>query len=892
MGPHLYQTRSSGKLCNEKNNTTSTRTLQIEFCMTQKIHRTAICGTGTDQCTQGNEPAIVCRKKQCEAAMREQIRTILNSDRATNPDIAVISMHGNPGLAGLESAHVAVEATLAHLWLNQRNDVYRPHLVRAVGALQRDESILLMGWHSARTVAAWFCLVQRSLQNPERRTLIVVADDAAGLAAYRSLSQFVADIPAAICPHLTFVHGDAFDSEASIVIASYHSLQREILRQHDHVWKPFWQQLATIVLLDIHLLSGIAWQHARWMLRRIERVRSYHAAPKPIILMTATPAQQVADALATLVPGSVTVVPVDDIPTPPSLVVELQSADTPYGVSAALARVFQQAGYRVHVVVDDICAPLLWAQTLDGATQDGRLAPAEIVIYAGIPADGWAIPEAVQGGYLAVLSVRGQSAAEGLQRAFGQAELPLWVCGSDNSYVHTMHVLAAAAEIPILEREIVGWGLTALCTRMESQGYLRQLPGHIVVPAGEDDPHADFSLSNTIGSPATLQYAGESLATSADATLFERWLAPRMAVPAWMGGMLITERDIDAGSVTIAVDPARRLTLPIRKTSVECRVGAGDAETSGWARVAVDDALTGMREWVASEWHDAAYPEAFGCQWYAPACWWQVGPIPTHDIPWVGWTLIAAFQRVVPSAMQSVVPCYDESTGRLYIVETQPGGTGMLRTIAPILPELLRAAQTQSEVRPGGPVLAPFWRVDAEWMSSAVCPTAAQELAIQALPNDTFTAKTSDRTGVIPSVVLAVHTPPAPDEIPPPLDVHVAPRPLPVILPARAEDAVLMATLLDDPIGVPTERMHRAIPRPWYRAVWRWVLQQGERIRGRPQSFALLPGDRVSCMPYGDGIVIAVQDGPDGVVYRVATLLYGDVSIDPRQDLVFRDGDE
>jgi hypothetical protein len=45
-------------------------------------------------------------------------------------------------------------------------------------------------------------------------------------------------------------------------------------------------------------------------------------------------------------------------------------------------------------------------------------------------------------------------------------------------------------------------------------------------------------------------------------------------------------------------------------------------------------------------------------------------------------------------------------------------------------------------------------------------------------------------------------------------------------------------------------------------------------------------------MPYGDGIVIAVQDGPDGVVYRVATLLYGDVSIDPRQDLVFRDGDE
>ncbi len=824
--------------------------------------------------------------------MREQIRSLLHDHCATHPDITLLSVRANPGLAGLESAHVAVDATLAHLWLNQRNDVYRPHLVRAIGAMQRDESMLLMGWHSARTVAAWFCVVQRTLLHPGRRTLIIVADDAAGLAAYRSLSQFVADIPVALCPQVALVHGDSYDAEAPIVIASYQSLQREMLRLHDGVWKPYWQQMATIVLLDIHLLSGIAWQHACWMLRRIERLRVYHTAPKPTIIMSATPVQHVAEVLPMLVSDTVAVVTVDDIPTPPSLAVEVQAAGSPYEASAALARTFQQAGYHVHVVVDDICAPLLWAQNVDGATIDGRLAPADIVIYAGMPADGWAVAEAAHGGYLAVLCVHGQSAAESLHRAFGHADLPLWVCGNDNSYVHTMHVLAAAAEIPILEREIAAWGLQELCMRMESQGYLRRLPGHSVVPAGDDNPHADFSITNAVGAAATLQYAGESLATTADATLYERWLAPRMAVPAWFGGMQVIERDIDAGSVTIAIDPVQRLTLPIRKTSVLSRGGTRDDDTFGWARVAVEDALIGMREWVASEWHDAAYPDAFGYSWYAPAYWWHVGPIAHHDIPWLGWSFIAALQRVVPMALQSIVPCYDEATGRLFFVETQPGGTGILRTVAPLLPELFRAAQTQVQIRPGGQMLAPLWRVDAEWMTTAVCPTSAQEVAIQVLPDDPFTAKTSDRTGVIPSVVVAVHTPPAPDEIPPPLDVHGALRPLPVIPPARAEDAVLMATLLDDPIRVPTERMHRAIQRPWYRAVWRWILHLVERIRGRPQSFALLPGDRVRCMPYGDGIVIAVQDGPDGVVYRIATLLYGDVSIDPRQDLVFRDGDE
>ncbi|MFM2309755.1 MAG: hypothetical protein RLY87_1877 [Chloroflexota bacterium] len=822
--------------------------------------------------------------------MRVPIRTILRDYQDAHPVIESLSLRVIPAQAGIEVAHMPVDSTLAHLWVNHRNNVYRPHLVRAVAALQRHEPTLLLGWHGGRTDAAWFCVLQQSLTNPDGRTLIVVEDDAAGLAAYRALSAYVADIPLARAPQVTLVHGDSYDRDAHIVIAPFHALQREVLRRHDTVWQAFWQRFRQLVLIDVHRLSGIAWQHARWMVRRIERLRTYHAAAKPMILLTATPAHNAAVGAASLLNAEVTIVPVDDIATQETLAVDIQVSGYPYQSSVAIARQLQHAGYRVHILIDDVCAPVLWDEQRDGATLDDRLAPADVIIIAGQPASSWDIDEALAGGYHAVLHLQGQSAAEALHKHYGRAAMPFWVCGSDNPYVHTMHILAAAAEVPVLQREAAQWALTALCARMEAQGYLRLLPGKSFVPAGAEDPHAEFSLHDAIGLPALVQYAGESLTTTADATVYERWLAPRMAVPAWRGGMAVSDRDIATGSVTITVDAQLRLTLPIRATTVRVvEATPTDGQTMGWARVAVDDILRGMREWVNAEWHDVAYSDTVACTWYAPAIWWEVAAVAPDDIPWLGWLFIAALQAQIPMAMHSIVPCYDEAQGRLYMVETQPGGIGLFHTGAALLPVVLETAQRAAQAPAGPTVLEPLWRVDAPWLANALyqeplvpepfsasgeaagllTPADADVVAVRQLPPDQ-----DGESALLPDSVSVGQ-----DE-----SVHAAP-------PEATHDA-FMATLLDEGVRVRTERMPTATDMPLWQSVVRWLTAQRDRLLRIPPADVFLLGDEVICVPYGAGVIIGVETTDAAECYRVATKQYGEVVIDLRRDLMVRKDDK
>ncbi len=822
-----------------------------------------------------NEPAIVCRNEQCEEQMRASIQDIIQQYRTQNTDIAYRSLRSLAGRTGLESAHIGVDATLAHLWLNQRNDVYRPHMVRAMAALQRHETTVLMGWHAARTVAAWFCVVQQILANPSGRILVVVADSTAGLAAYQSLTKFIADLPAELVPRFALVHNDAAESDAHIVIATYQRLNRELLKKHDGDWKPFWGALHCIVLLDLQKLSGIAYQHASWLLRRMERIRSYHAVTKPLLIMTATPARNSDLAIQGLCVGEHTIVQVEDVPTPPLFLLDAAVDSQPYQHSAGLAMVLCNAGYQVHIVVSDICAPIIWQLALDGPTHGSQLVPADVVIFAGMPANSWAVDEAMNGGYQAVLTIHGSAVADILTVRDAREDVPLWVCGSANTYVHTVHLLAAAAEIPLLEREVTSWGLQALTVRMQEQGFVRSLPGNLIVPASEDDPHAEFSLYDAIGLPATVRYDGESLSTPATATLYERWLAPRMAVPPWIGGMVVTSRDIDDGSVTIAIDTQSRLTLPIRRTRVEPTDTSAGTASSGFARVAVHDALIGMREWQASEWHDTAYPDAFDCTWYAPSCWWYVGNIPDYDVPWLGWSLIAATQHWLADAFEALVPCYDGTSGRLYLVEAQPGGTGLLHIIAPFLGDILAAAQQQGTAMGVTGTLIPFMRVDATWLTSALAPDIPK---IRAEPI---------------ALPPALHESDSDDIREPTFEGKFAADPTAPVMGVDSDSGMpstdtdmLMATLLDTTLvpGGSTEPMSRVDSLPWHAQLQEWLGGVVARWGSTVPSSNFVLGDAVICIPYGDGVIVDVH----GDIYIVATQLYGDVRIDSRRDLVMK----
>ena len=815
--------------------------------------------------------------------MRESIRAIINQYSAQNPAFVVCTEQSLAGRAGLESAHVVVDAALAHLWLTQRNAVYRPHLVRALAALTRNEVPVLMGWHAARTDAAWFCVLQQLLSNPAGKILIVVADTAAGLTAYRSLSACVADLPATLVPQITLVnHDDGADTEAHVVITTFQRLHRELLREHDTAWKPFWHSLQSMVFLDIQLLSGIAYQHARWVLLRIERIRRYHAIARPACLFTATPAANIDVAMKGLCHDAYRIVPVDDVPTPPVLAVNVHAGSSCFADAVGLALALCQAGYRVHVVIPDICAPQIWEHTKDGVTHGAHAVSADVIVYAGIPLDGWAREEALQGGALAVICVHAHTIADQFLSRIGRVDLPLWICDTTNTYVDTVHVLAAAAEIPLLEREVQQWAVHTLVARMHEQGFVRALANNVTVPAGNEDPHAEFDLFDAVGFPATLHFAGESLSTRASATLYERWLAPRMAIPPWLGGMVVTARDIDAGSVTIAVDHADRLTIPIRTTLVAITEPMNADTQAGLHRVAVDDALLGMREWHAGEWHDTAYPDSFACTWYAPAIWWEIGKVPDADIPLLGWTFIAALQHYVADALVALVPCYDARSGRLFLVEAQPGGIGILRTVWPYLPAIMAAAQSVVASREVDEPLSAFVRVDAKWLPHAVCPTTPMEEApapgtIPALPVD---------DGIRPASILQVSDDFADAAVTSATDTAV-----PVVA-AVAHDTdaqSLMAVLLDTPVDAgrsvgTTEPMQSTPVRPLWVQIGRLVTQCMDWVRGERPEHVYVLGDAVTCIPYGDGVIVAVAE--HDTTYLVATQQHGDVWMDPRRDLM------
>ena len=109
-----------------------------------------------------------------------------------------------------------------------------------------------------------------------------------------------------------------------------------------------------------------------------------------------------------------------------------------------------------------------------------------------------------------------------------------------------------------------------------------------------------------------------------------------------------------------------------------------------------------------------------------------------------------------------------------------------------------------------------------------------------------------------------------------------------------SEAQALMAALLDTPgVRTPrtaTEPMRSASVGIVRIQMGRLLAQMWAWLRGaRPQHVYVL-GDAVSCIPYGDGVIVAVSE--DGPTYLVATQQYGDVRIDPRRDLIMPRQDE
>lgn len=805
--------------------------------------------------------------------MRDALRTIISDSMTQHPQVTLRSLQTLPARAGLESAHIDAPIALSDAWLRQRRQ-YFPHLVRVGLALDRAEAVLLTGWEAARTDAGVYAVLRCLLAEPGRRALLVVDETHAALAAYQVCARWCAALTVGDAPRVAVVDAPIPPDDVEVMIVTVAHLHAVILPQHDAAWRDMWQHIAVVTLFDLAESDGVGLAHLRWIVRRLERIRVFHRAPRYALVLTSTPGTNAAAAASAVVGAPVTVIPVDDVPTPATLAVDIDGAADPYAFAGTLTAALVQASYRVHVV----CAPLValqhWPAGLGAATCDTRLQAADVVVCVGLPADAWLMSAAVLSGAHAVIHIRDMSPATAWSETFPIATLPTWCWPTANAYVDTLHLQAAAAEIPLLPREVADWGVAAIVARLVAQTYLKTIAGDALMP-GPHAPELEFEIHHAVGAAAQIVVESHPALPELAISAYDRWSVPGSTIPAWGQGAVVTAVDGPLGVVTVRLDGTPPASIPVRRCSVRVVDGFDPAARSGRGRVAVAEQVAGVLHW---EGHTPAARVDLSTdampthEWYAPAWWWQVESLPSADHPWLGWSLLHALAATFPLARTGLVPCYDPARGLLCLVETQPGGAGIVENPASdsALAAAMETAQAWGTAATGDPWLAPFARADARWLGAATVPAAREPFSPD---HDAPAAEDShSETGTEP-----VHAP----------DVQTDQPPVEVVGVAHAvptDDTAQLRTLLEREVT----QVHRTtavaeVP-AWLRVV-QWVRAQWDAWRGTPVAAVFLPGDSVVVVPYGRGVVVAVED--DGTVV-VATAAYGDVRVDPRQDMIER----
>ncbi|MFM2031679.1 MAG: hypothetical protein RLZZ297_444 [Chloroflexota bacterium] len=844
--------------------------------------------------------------------MREHLETILNDCRTQYPDVLLTELRTLSARPGLDNPHAIARIPLADIWLRVCGNS-RPHLTHLAATLARGEPALVSGWADARRDAALYGVLQSVQTGSDSRGLLIVADDYAAHAAYQRLMAWCAEYPAGSAPTISIctAPGDT-DDDASLVIATAAVLHTVLLPGYAAVWERLWSRLAVIGLWELHEYGGVGLAHLRWLLRRCERVRLFHRASAPVVIASATPAQNATAVVSTICGRAATLTTVDDVPTPAVRSAHLRAGAAAPQVVGLLSTRLVGAGYRVHVVCHAVSLAVYRAVGLGGATCSDRVQPADVVICVADATERWVPQVAAASGAQAVIAVSDAGYGAQLAAAFPLADEPVWPIATDNAYIDTVHLHAAAAEIPLVTREVAGWGQTALVDRMRAHAHLRIIAGDVSVP-GDAALSFDFDLRHAVGAAAAVTCNPGEDPVAVDAAAYERWYFPGMAAPPWQSGGVVTQRDSAAGTAVVAATPNVGGIVPLRLCRVQFAAGETPA-AAGCDRVAVEEHCVGVLQWDVE--HATAHRTVLdtaqqeSAAWYAPAWWWHIGSAAAEHEPWLGWSVVAALSAVYPQAVVAVVPCYDAASGRLYLVDTQPGGAGVVAADAPGLVSALRAAQAWVAQQGHTEVAAAVAAADATWIAAATAPTArvpfspappvpladetpadetpADETPADETPADETPADETPADETPADETPAVETPavetPA-DETPavetPAVETPADDAPAddaPADEPRTDDAAAYMARLLD---AAPQRAAGATVLRDWWLRLGAWWQAQ----TGHPGR-AYVVGDAVSVLPYGEGVVVAVESVGEELRLVVATRAYGDVRVDPARDLV------
>ncbi|GAB4196798.1 MAG: hypothetical protein OHK0022_14620 [Roseiflexaceae bacterium] len=635
------------------------------------------------------------------------------------------------GSAGERITHLPVETELAHAWLAQSGEPFRPHQAQAIMALRRGEPVALCSDNPAVAQTAAL-LIHATLQaDPSGVALVVAADAQTARAAARLMERITPNLPHGLrLPYSLVAPGQRPDPRARVVITPPDLLHERLLRHHDRAWSLFWSRLRMVLLAEPQRAGAIGGGHLADLLLRARRVALSHGAPSPALLVTLPNLADPQPSLALLYSQPWRVIRADDMPFEPTTLAVWHGADR-LREAADMAVQLHRLGYRVHVGCQSLeqaaLAPIIG--DLKGLTRGPEYIPAQALILAGYPGAPALLQRALRAGYQAVVVVLGEQPHEQMLERHAQSLLtlppPAWLPPPFNVYAAAQHVLAAATELPLAEDEVEGWGVGEIVDRLVGHGQLVDLPGADVAwkPTGAaGDPYADFSILSASGAAVVATGEQGQPIDQIDPTGFERWGFQGAALPPGTGGLRVLRREEDEAKLVLRLESNGRRTYPLRRCSVTLRDTHETRELFGarpiaWGRVLVEEEIYGYRELSGTgSASEQGLKPPLSARWSAPACWFDLATDMQVLGQFVGWSMAAALPLRVFATMADVVPCYDQARRRLYLVDAQPGGSGLAAWIYEHAEELLPLAYDVALACRNDPLLEPLSRLDRDWL--------------------------------------------------------------------------------------------------------------------------------------------------------------------------------
>lgn len=591
------------------------------------------------------------------------------------------------------------------------------HHALALSAAQTQHSVALMG-HGTSPHDDLLLLLLSQLQRPPHPAMLALMPP--DEPTFRR--QLVAIAEATGVRWLDASQSGGRVAQAQLLLATPSDLHRRVLRYHDRAWRWLWPQLRFVALPQLHRYTSAEAGHLHWLLRRVERL----AAHSPLQLLSSLASvADVGGTLNRLLDRPMHVVAAPDGPSH-SVLIALWRCGSDRG--ATLLRLAEQLSAR-HLAIaifgrDEAETMQLQAQ----ATERGIALPdaARVAIVAGVPRAIDDRQQLLRSGYRLLILLAGDDPHEMLFAAQPDLllnALPQWPLAIHNPYVVAPQLTCAAVEHPLEEAEIDRWAVRELRDRLIKKNVLQPLPsGDLWQSAPDiDEPYAELDPRAIGGEPLTiLSPSGEPIATIPPA-LQDRCLLERQV---FEPGLQIAGRDESGLLVQLAPDPAERATIVLAEMTVRVREELA-ARTIRFGKQTTDllkgkvwasQRIVGLRELRPDATERRLPANAPQTEWLAAACWLPL-TAPIGDPQAIGWTITQALPIVALASPAALAVTYDAEHERLYLIEVEPGGVGIIDSLYQEFETLIELASLIAQTSSTRPLYKRLAAAELDWIN-------------------------------------------------------------------------------------------------------------------------------------------------------------------------------